>query len=285
VDDHLMGVTHVVRGNEYLSSTPKYNLLYKAFGWEVPTYIHCPLITNEEGAKLSKRSGHSSFEDLIDQGFVTEAIVNFVALLGWSPEGESELFSLKELIDAFDYRRINKSPAVFDMQKLHWMNGEYIKKMEQEPYYERALPYVDEVIRGAYDEKKIADMVKTRISVFPDITEQIGFFREMPQYDVSMYTHKKSKSTLETSAKVLKETIPLLEELPEFDNDTMFEALKAYASEQEMKVNTVMWPLRTAVSGKAATPSGATGIMDVLGREESIRRLKDGLAKVEAALS
>jgi glutamyl-tRNA synthetase len=283
IDDHLMGVTHVVRGNEYLSSTPKYNLLYKAFGWKVPTYIHCPLITNEEGAKLSKRSGHSSFEDLIEQGFVTEAVVNFVALLGWSPEGENEIFSLPELVEAFDYRRINKSPAVFDMQKLRWMNGEYIKKMDDQAFLDRAMPYIDQVIKHDYDKKKIADMVKTRIQIFPDIPDMIRFFEELPEYDASMYTHKKSKSTLESSKKVLTETIPILETLEPFNNDSMFEALKSYANEQGLKVNTVMWPLRTAVSGMAATPSGATGIMDVLGKDESIRRLKAGLAKVEAA--
>ncbi len=283
IDDHLMGITHVVRGNEYLSSTPKYNILYKAFGWEVPKYIHCPLITNEEGAKLSKRSGHSSFEDLIEQGFVTEAVVNFVALLGWSPEGDNEIFSLPELVRAFDYTRINKSPAVFDMQKLRWMNGEYIKKMDDEKFRERAMPYIDQAITRGCDKEKIADMVKTRIQVFPDIPEMIDFFEAVPEYDAALYIHKKSKSTLESSKKVLTETIPILESLESFDNDSMFAALKDYAGEQGLKVNTVMWPLRTAVSGKAATPSGATGIMDVLGKSESIRRLKAGLAKIEAA--
>jgi glutamyl-tRNA synthetase len=283
IDDHLMGITHVVRGNEYLSSTPKYNILYKAFGWEVPKYIHCPLITNEEGAKLSKRSGHSSFEDLIEQGFVTEAVVNFVALLGWSPEGDNEIFSLPELVRAFDYTRINKSPAVFDMQKLRWMNGEYIKKMDDGKFRERAMPYIDQAVTRGCDKEKIADMVKTRIQVFPDIPEMIDFFEAVPEYDAAMYIHKKSKSTLESSKKVLTETIPILESLEPFDNDSMFAALKDYAGEQGLKVNTVMWPLRTAVSGKAATPSGATGIMDVLGKSESIRRLKAGLAKIEAA--
>ena len=283
IDDHLMGITHVVRGNEYLSSTPKYNILYKAFGWEVPKYIHCPLITNEEGAKLSKRSGHSSFEDLIEQGFVTEAVVNFVALLGWSPEGDNEIFSLPELVRAFDYTRINKSPAVFDMQKLRWMNGEYIKKMDDEKFRERAMPYIDQAITRGCDKEKIADMVKTRIQVFPDIPEMIDFFEAVPEYDAALYIHKKSKSTLESSKKVLTETIPILESLESFDNDSMFAALKDYAGEQGLKVNTVMWPLRTAVSGKVATPSGATGIMDVLGKSESIRRLKAGLAKIEAA--
>ena len=283
VDDHLMGITHVVRGNEYLSSTPKYNRIYEAFGWEIPTYIHCPLITNEEGAKLSKRSGHSSFEDLLEQGFLTEAIVNFVALLGWSPAGEQELFSLQELIEAFDYRKINKSPAVFDMTKLRWMNGEYIKMMDDEAFYEKALPYLDAVLPEGQDRRKVAGMVKTRIQTFPDITEQIDFFAKLPDYDPAMYIHKKSKSTQEKALQVLTETLPLLEACGTFDNDTLFEVLKSYADEKEMKINTVMWPLRTAVSGKAATPAGATGIMEVLGKEESAARIRDGISRLEEA--
>ena len=175
VDDHLMNITHVVRGNEYLSSSPKYNRLYEAFGWEVPTYIHCPLITNEDHQKLSKRSGHSSFEDLLEQGFLTEAIINFVALLGWSPEDNREIFSLQELVEAFDYHNISKSPAVLDMTKLKWMNGEYIKAMDDEKFYEMALPYIREVVGDKMDAKKIAAMVKTRIEVFRDIKDQIVF--------------------------------------------------------------------------------------------------------------
>ena len=177
VDDHLMNITHVVRGNEYLSSSPKYNRLYDAFGWEVPTYIHCPLITNEDHQKLSKRSGHSSFEDLLEQGFLTEAIINFVALLGWSPEDNREIFSLQELVEAFDYHNISKSPAVLDMTKLKWMNGEYIKAMDDEKFYEMALPYIREVVGDKMDAKKIAAMVKTRIEVFPDIKEQIDLYK------------------------------------------------------------------------------------------------------------
>ena len=282
VDDHLMGVTHVVRGNEYLSSTPKYNRLYEAFGWEIPTYIHCPLITNEDGAKLSKRSGHASFEDLIEQGFLTEAVVNYVALLGWSPAGEQELFSMPELIEAFDYHRINKSPAVFDMTKLRWMNGEYIKAMDDEAFYEAALPYLDAALPPQCDRRKVAEMVKSRIQTFPDIAEQIDFFAELPDYDPAMYTHNKSKSTPERALQVLTETLPLLEAAESFDNDTLFALLKAYADERELKVNTVMWPLRTAVSGKAATPAGATGIMEVLGKEESLRRIRDGIGRLHA---
>ena len=210
VDDHLMGITHVVRGNEYLSSSPKYNRLYEAFGWEVPVYVHCPLITDETHKKLSKRCGHSSYEDLIEQGFLTEAVVNFVALLGWSPEDNQEIMSLEELVEKFDYRHMSKSPAVFDYGKLKWMNGEYIKKMDFDAFYERALPIIKEVITKDYDLKKIAAMVKTRIEIFPDIKELIDFFEEVPEYDVSMYTHKKMKTTAETSLAVLKEVLPLL---------------------------------------------------------------------------
>ena len=212
VDDHLMGITHVVRGNEYLSSSPKYNRLYEAFGWEVPVYIHCPLITDENHQKLSKRCGHSSFEDLVEQGFLTEAIVNFVALLGWSPADNQEIMTLEELVEKFDYHHMNKSPAVFDYTKLKWMNGEYIKKMDFDKFYEMALPYIKEVITKDYDLKKIAHMVQTRIEIFPDIRDHIDFFEELPEYDVAMYTHKKMKTNAQTSLEVLQEILPVLED-------------------------------------------------------------------------
>ena len=211
IDDHLMEITHVVRGNEYLSSAPKYNRLYQAFGWDVPVYVHCPTITDENHKKLSKRHGASSFEDLMDLGFVPEAVVNYVALLGWSPSDDREIFSLEELVEAFDYKRINKSPAVFDMVKLRWMNGEYIKKMEDEKYYEYALPQIRKVITKDLDLKKIADLVKSRIEVFPDIDEKIDFFQELPEYDIAMYTHKKMKTNSENSLEVLKELLPRYE--------------------------------------------------------------------------
>ncbi len=212
VDDHLMGITHIVRGNEYLSSSPKYNRLYEAFGWDVPIYVHCPLITNEEHEKLSKRSGHSSYEDLINQGFLTEAIVNFVALLGWSPEDNQEIFSLEELVKVFDYHHMSKSPAVFDVVKLRWMNGEYIKAMDFDEFYPLAEPFIDKVISRKIDKNKIANMVKTRIEVFPDIPELIDFFDAVPEYDISMYKHKKMKTTEESSLKLLKEILPTLKE-------------------------------------------------------------------------
>ena len=212
VDDHLMGITHVVRGNEYLSSSPKYNRLYEAFGWEVPVYVHCPLITDEEHHKLSKRCGHSSYEDLIEQGFLTEAVVNFVALLGWSPEGSTEeIFSLEELVKIFDYHHMSKSPAVFDYTKLKWMNGEYIKAMDDEKFYEMAEPYLKKALTKDFDFRKIAAMVKTRIEIFPDISGLVDFFEELPEYDPSMYEHKKMKTTKESSLEVLEEILPELD--------------------------------------------------------------------------
>jgi len=273
VDDHLMGITHVVRGNEYLSSAPKYNRLYKAFGWEVPTYVHCPLITDEEHHKLSKRSGHSSFEDLLDAGFVSEAIVNYVALLGWSPEDDREIFSLQELVENFDYHRMSKSPAVFDMKKMRWMNGEYIKAMAPESFYERALPEIRKVVTKDLNLKKIADMVKTRIEVFPDIDDMVGFFEELPEYDVSLFQNKKWKVTPEKAKKVLSDLLPLLEAQQDWSNDALYEVLKTYSQSEEVKPGFTIWPVRIAVSGKQVTPAGATEIMEVLGKDESLLRI------------
>ena len=281
VDDHLMGITHVVRGNEYLSSAPKYNRLYEAFGWEIPKYIHCPLITNEDHQKLSKRCGHSSYEDLLDQGFLTEAIVNFVALLGWSPSSDNEIFSLEELVKEFDYHRISKSPAVFDMVKLRWMNGEYMKKMDDDKFYEMALPYLKETITKDLDFHKIAAMVKTRIEVFPDIKDHVDFFEKVPEYETSMYVHKKMKTNEETSLQVLSEVQPLLEAQEDFSNDALFAMLSAYAKEHGYKVGYVMWPIRTALSGKQMTPAGATEILEVLGKEESLVRIQAAIAKLK----
>lgn len=281
VDDHLMGITHVVRGNEYLSSAPKYNRLYEAFGWEVPTYVHCPLITDETHKKLSKRCGHSSYEDLLEQGFVSEAIVNYVALLGWCPEDNQEIFSLQELVKAFDYRHMSKSPAVFDVVKLRWMNSEYLKAMEEEKFFALAKPYMEEVVGGRYDLQKIARLIKTRIETFLDIREQIDFFAEVPEYDTAMYCHKKMKTNEENSLELLKGVLPILERQEDFSNDALFETLKQYAGELGKKIGYVMWPIRTAVSGKQNTPGGATEIMDVLGKEESTARIRKGIEKLE----
>lgn len=289
VDDHTMNITHVVRGNEYLSSSPKYVRLYEAFGWEVPVYVHLPLITDENHKKLSKRSGHSSFEDLIEQGFLTEAVVNYIALLGWSPEDNREIFSLEELIQEFDYHRISKSPAVFDIVKLKWMNGEYLKAMDFDLFYAMAEPYLikalgmDQEDARDFDLKKIAAMVKTRIEVFPDIEQQVDFFRELPEYDPAMYTHKKMKTNSETSLEVLKELLPILEAQEDYSNDALYQTLTQYVQEKGCKNGYAMWPIRTAVSGKQMTPAGATEIMEILGRDESVRRIRKGIELLENA--
>ena len=283
VDDHLMGITHVVRGNEYLSSSPKYNLLYEAFGWDVPVYVHCPLITNEEHQKLYKRCGHSSYEDLIEQGFVSEAVVNFVALLGWSPTDNKEIMSLDELIKAFDYHHMSKSPAVFDYGKLKWMNGEYIKAMDFDKFYERALPYIKQAIKKDLNLKKIAAMVKTRIEVFPDIPALIDFFEELPEYDIAMYTHKKMKTNTETSLQVLEEILPTLEALDDYTNDSIYATISAFTADKGYKNGYVLWPIRTAVSGKQMTPAGATEIMEIIGKDESIARIKKGIELLKNA--
>lgn len=277
VDDHLQEITHVVRGNEYLSSAPKYNRLYEAFGWDVPVYVHCPLITNEEHKKLSKRSGHSSYEDLIEQGYLTEAVVNYVALLGWSPTDNREIFSLEELVEAFDYHHMSKSPAVFDTVKLKWMNGEYIKRMEFDSFYEIAEPVIKEVITKDYDLKKIASLVQTRIEIFPDIKEQIDFFEAVPEYDTAMYCHKKMKTNEASSLEVLEELLPVFEAQDDYSNDALFALLKAYVEEKGCKNGYAMWPVRTAVSGKQNTPGGATEIMEIIGKEESIARIKSAI--------
>ena len=294
VDDHTMNITHVVRGNEYLSSSPKYTRLYEAFGWEPPKYVHLPLVTDENHKKLAKRGGSSSFEDLMEQGFVAEAVVNFIALLGWSPEENREIFSLEELIKAFDYHRISKSPAVYDVVKLRWMNGEYIKAMDFDRFLEMADPYLKKglgegdgqeagsVQFGEAARRKIAAMVKTRIEVFPDILEMVDFFRELPEYDAAMYTHKKMKTDTASSLQVLQDVLPLLEAWEDYSNDGLYGMLSRYVEEKGYKNGYVMWPIRTAVSGKQMTPAGATEIMEVLGKEETLRRIRKGIELLSA---
>ena len=282
VDDHTMNITHVVRGNEYISSSPKYTRLYEAFGWEQPVYVHLPLITGESHKKLSKRDGDFSFEDLLQQGFTAEAIVNFIALLGWSPEDNREIFTLDELIKEFDYHRISKSPAVFDVVKLRWMNGEYIKAMDTDRFYEMAEPYLKEALSKNLDLHKIAAMVKTRIEVFPDIKDMVDFFENLPEYDVEMYAHKKMKTSKESSLEVLRELLPILEEQVDYSNDALYQTLVSYVEQKGCKNGYVMWPVRTAVSGKQMTPAGATEIMEVLGKEESLARIRKGIEKLES---
>ena len=230
--------------------------------------------------KLSKRSGHSSFEDLIEQGFITEAIVNYVALLGWSPEDNCEIFTLDELIKKFDYRRINKSPAVFDIVKLRWMNGEYFKAMDEDKFFEMAKPYLEKYISRPVDLKKVSNMVKTRIEVFPDIADHVDFIDAVPEYDIAMYTHKKMKTDSEKSLALLNEVLPILESHEDYTNDALYERLSAFAAEKEYKIGFVMWPIRTALSGKQMTPCGATEMMELFGKEETIARIKAGIEKL-----
>lgn len=281
VDDHLQRITHVVRGSEYISSTPKYERLYEAFGWEPPKFVHLPLITDENHRKLSKRCGHSSFEDLIDQGFLAEAIVNYIALLGWSPDDNREILSLDELVEMFDYKKINKSPAVFDVEKLRWMNGEYIKAMDDDRFCEMSLPYIKQSVKKELDFKKISGMVKTRIETLCDIPEMVNFFEELPEYDVSMYTHKKMKTNSENSLEVLCDLLPVLEECDDYCVSALHDIVFDYIAEKGIKNGMALWPLRTAVSGKQVTPAGAFEIMEVLGRDESLKRIREGIRKLK----
>ncbi len=279
VDDHLMEVSHVIRGQEYLSSTPKYNLLYEAFGWEHPEYIHLPHIIREDGAKMSKRKGDPSFEDLVRMGFLPQAIVNYVALLGWNPGDEREFFLMEDLIAAFDMDRINKANAAFSMDKLRWLNGEHIRSLSPEAFHQIALPFYPEGLKG-FDLEKISQLIQIRTETLTDIPQLVGFLAELPEYSVEMFENKKSKSTLESSRAVLEAVVPLLENLEIWSNESLFEVLKAFAQEQSFKVGTVMWPIRTALSGQETSPGGATELAALLGREESLRRIRYGVSKL-----
>lgn len=285
VDDHLMGVTHVVRGSEYLTSTPKYVLLYDAFGWERPVYCHLPLIMgkNEDGSvsKLSKRHGAVSFQDLLKNGYLPEAIVNYLAFLGWCPKDTTEeFFTLDELTKIFDLEGISKAPAVFDYEKLAWYNSHYIKELPLDKFMEMAKPYYSEELKAYADDERLAAMVQTRISAFPEVNEKASFAAELPEFDNQLYVNKKNKTTGEMAEKVLAEVIPVLENCGQWDNDTLFETLKEFASKLELKAGAVMWIVRIAVSGMAVTPGGATELMTVLGKEESLSRLKTSLSRL-----
>ena len=281
VDDHLMKITHVVRGNEYLSSAPKYNRLYEAFNWEIPKYVHCPPITDETHHKLSKRHGAASFEDMINLGLLPECILNFVALLGWSPDSNEEIFDLKKMTELFDYHRISKSPAVLDMQKLRWMNGKYIEAMDEDRYLSLALPYVDKVITKNFDKKRIALCVKTRIEVFPDIPDKISFFNEVDDnYDKNLYVNKKNKLTLDESREILSNVLPILKNEDDYSNDNLFAVLKKYGESKDIKIGKLMWPIRIALSGLENTPAGATEIASIIGKEETVIRMENALRSI-----
>ncbi|GIM30321.1 glutamate--tRNA ligase [Clostridium polyendosporum] len=281
VDDHLMGITHVVRGSEYLSSSPKYNRLYEAFGWEVPVYVHCPPIMKDAHQKLSKRNGDASFEDLLGKGYLKDAILNYIALLGWNPGTNDEIFSLEELINVFDYKNINKSPAIFDPVKLRWMNGEYIKKLTLDEFHELALPYYKQVIKKDFDLKKLSALLHNRTEVLGEIPEQVDFFDTLPEYSTDLYVHKKMKSTEETSLQNLKHLLPILEGIETWTFDVLHDEVFKVIAELGVKNGQVLWPIRTAVSGKQFTPGGAFELADILGKEESLSRIKKGIELLE----
>lgn len=282
VDDHLMKITHVVRGNEYLSSTPKYNLLYQAFGWDIPTYIHVSTIIKPDGRKMSKRTGDPSFEDLISQGYLVEAVINYVALLGWSPGTTQEIFSLKELEQAFDIHGISKSPAVFDINKLNWMNGEYIRNMTTEQFHRLASPHYSDALKAAgIDLFKVSRLLQPRTEVLTVIPDIVDFFEKLPDYDIAMYEHKKMKTDTSNSLTGLKAALPVLDAVSSWDNDTLYNTLTELAQSLGVKNSQILWPIRTALSGKDVTPGGATELAEILGKEESIRRIKTGIEKLE----
>lgn len=286
IDDHLMGVTHVVRGSEYLTSTPKYVLLYDAFGWERPVYVHLPLLMgkNADGSvsKLSKRHGAVSFQDLLEDGYLPEAIINYIALLGWCPKNsETEFFNLDELKDAFTIDGVSKSPAVFDFEKLLWFNGEYIHKLEDEPFKALAAKFVKSNIPQSIKKDKMLALLKTRVSKLTELDEKMAFFLALPEYDKELFLNKKNKISEYDSVKtVLSAALPILESLEIFDNDTLFASLTPLGEKLGMKTGAIMWCIRIAVSGMAATPGGATEIMEVIGKEASLERINAALAKL-----
>jgi len=284
IDDHMMGITHVVRGNEYLSSTPKYNLLYEAFGWKIPQYVHCSPVMRDAHNKMSKRHGDPSYEDLIAQGYLSDAVVNYVALLGWSPGGEREIFSMDELIKVFDLHNISKSPAIFDMEKLTYFNSEYIKALAPGEFAKIAEPYIRKSVKNPNtDTALISSLLQQRCEKLTDIPEKVDFFDELPDYETTLYANKKSKTDESISLDMLKTVLPELEALPVWDHDSIYNCLISLAEKLEIKNAKLMWPVRIAVSGKAVTPGGAVEICHILGRNETIRRIKTGIEKLSCA--
>ncbi|MEN6315390.1 MAG: glutamate--tRNA ligase [Clostridiaceae bacterium] len=283
VDDHLMNISHVVRGNEYLSSTPKYNLLYQAFGWEIPTYVHVSTIIKPDGRKMSKRSGDPSFEDLVSLGYLVDAILNYVALLGWSPGTMQEIFTLEELEQTFDISGISKSPAVFDINKLNWMNGEYIRKMTPEEFHKAATPYYSKALAGSgIDTFRISKLLQPRVEVLANIPATVDFFEKLPEYDISMYEHKKMKTNPDIALQSLNAALPVLEGIAAWENDVLYSALMELVQRLGIKNSQMLWPIRTALSGKDVTPGGATELAEILGKDEALRRIRTGIGKLEA---
>ncbi|MBP5655387.1 MAG: glutamate--tRNA ligase [Clostridiales bacterium] len=289
IDDHTMNITHVVRGSEYLSSTPKYNLLYEAFGWDTPTYIHLPLImgksVDEDGkeviSKLSKRHGSTGFMDLVEEGFLPEAIINYIALLGWAPKDDREIFSLEELIERFEISGISKSPAVFDYDKLEWVNAEHIKAMTQEDFIKNCKPYFDQAGIGQEHYDLLTEILQPRVTRFTQIPEKLQFLTQYEQFDLALFEHKKSKSTQESSKAVLNDMLPALE-AADWNREGLTEIMKSYAEAKELKNSVVMWPVRIAAAGVAVTPGGAAEVMMLLGKEETLRRIGESIARLNA---
>ena len=284
IDDHLMGITHVVRGSEYLSSAPKYNLLYEGFGWEVPTYVHCSPVMRDAQHKMSKRNGDPSYEDLKAQGYLTSAILNYVALLGWSPRGEignQEFFTLDELVKAFDIGGISKSPAIFDIEKLTYFNANYLRALTPEGFCKAAEPYIRQAVKNeAYSVPEIAALLQARCEKLTDIPEKVDFFDALPDYDAAFYTNKKSKTNRAVARDMLEKVLPKLESLPEWTGEAIHDMLVSFAEELGVKNATLMWPLRIAVAGKLVTPGGAVELCHILGREETVARVRAGIAKL-----
>jgi len=285
IDDHLMGITHVMRGTEYLSSTPKYNLLYEALGWTPPTYIHMSPVMKDASRKLSKRHGDPGFEDLLAQGYVKDAIINFIALLGWCPDvkkyGEKEFFTMDELIEAFDLSGLSKSPAIFNTEKLNWFNHEYIMKMDFEDYLAMATPWFDKALEGKnIDYRRLAELMHTRTEIFSNVPEQVKFLAELPEYDIDIYTHKKMKTNPEIALKALELSRSAIEAIEDFTEDAVKDVLMNLAAANEMKTGQIMWPVRIAISGLASTPGGATEIAYLIGKEECLRRMDVGIEKL-----
>ena len=281
VDDHLMGITHVVRGSEYLSSSPKYNLLYEGFGWNIPKYVHCSPVMRDAHNKMSKRHGDPSYEDLIAQGFLTDAVLNYVALLGWSPRGEQEIFSLDELKQLFDISGISKSPAIFDIEKLRYFNSEYIRAMSPEAFAKAAEPFIRRSVKNEkYDAAAIAALLQQRTEVLTDIPEKVDFFDELPEYGAELFVHKKSKSDEASSKAVLTSIVPIFEAISDWNDENIMAAMVGLAESMEAKNAKVMWPVRIAAAGKAVTPGGAVEICRILGKDETLRRMHAALEKL-----
>ena len=286
IDDHLMHITHVVRGSEYLTSTPKYNLLYEAFGWEIPVYVHLPLIVKPDGSKISKRKGDAGFEDLLQMGYLVEAIINYIALLGWSPDTNQEIFTLSELEKVFNIKNISKSPSAFDMDKLRWFNAQYIRAKSAEEFHQLALPYLTKSISNKeIDLFKVSRLLQARTEVLSEIPSKVGFFNELCDYDLNIYVHKKMKTNLESSLNSLKEAVPVLECIQDWNETSIHDSLIALAERLGIKNGQMLWPIRTAITGWEVTPGGAIEIADILGKNETLRRIRIGIERLEKALA